>query len=307
MGLTSHQDCMDTSNWLQGVDYEETKMDSSSPSGEIISCSKPVLERRLRPQPDQALKCPRCDSTHTKFCYYNNYSLSQPRYFCKTCRRYWTKGGSLRNVPVGGGCRKNKKAAAKKPADQLPDRNPNISSNDGMDFHFSIPGVQFSHLNDILGNLGNPSFMGCKYDSMLSNSGCSDFMDTKLEGMLGSPGKYGYMGGGDSSHLGGKEDMDHGFTSPSLHGLCSPFGFSMDGSHGSYMENGERLLLPFGGNEDMNANEMKSSNKILSLDQWQEQGCTQVGRDTLGYLMNGLGSWPGAMNGYGSSTTNTLL
>ncbi|RZC55668.1 hypothetical protein C5167_014524 [Papaver somniferum] len=25
-----------------------------------------------------------------------------------TCRRYWTKGGALRNVPIGGGCRKNK-------------------------------------------------------------------------------------------------------------------------------------------------------------------------------------------------------
>ncbi|KAI4364041.1 hypothetical protein MLD38_020184 [Melastoma candidum] len=50
--------------------------------------------------------CPRCGSSNTKFCYYNNYSLTQPRYFCKGCRRYWTKGGSLRNVPVGGGCRK---------------------------------------------------------------------------------------------------------------------------------------------------------------------------------------------------------
>ncbi|XP_073284573.1 dof zinc finger protein DOF5.7-like [Primulina huaijiensis] len=56
-----------------------------------------------------ALKCPRCDSTNTKFCYYNNYNLTQPRHFCKTCRRYWTKGGALRNVPIGGGCRKNKK------------------------------------------------------------------------------------------------------------------------------------------------------------------------------------------------------
>ena len=62
-----------------------------------------------RPAPEQALKCPRCDSPNTKFCYYNNYSLTQPRHFCKTCRRYWTKGGALRNVPVGGGCRKNKK------------------------------------------------------------------------------------------------------------------------------------------------------------------------------------------------------
>ncbi|XVF61490.1 hypothetical protein PTKIN_Ptkin08bG0133700 [Pterospermum kingtungense] len=62
-----------------------------------------------RPQDQQDLKCPRCDSPNTKFCYYNNYSLTQPRHFCKTCRRYWTKGGALRNVPIGGGCRKNKK------------------------------------------------------------------------------------------------------------------------------------------------------------------------------------------------------
>ncbi|CAN6460042.1 unnamed protein product [Victoria cruziana] len=54
------------------------------------------------------LKCPRCDSSNTKFCYYNNYNLTQPRHFCKSCRRYWTKGGALRNVPIGGGCRKNK-------------------------------------------------------------------------------------------------------------------------------------------------------------------------------------------------------
>ncbi|CAM8900343.1 unnamed protein product [Rhodiola kirilowii] len=54
------------------------------------------------------LKCPRCDSANTKFCYYNNYSLSQPRHFCKACKRYWTRGGTLRNVPVGGGCRKIK-------------------------------------------------------------------------------------------------------------------------------------------------------------------------------------------------------
>ncbi|CAL5081918.1 unnamed protein product [Urochloa decumbens] len=52
--------------------------------------------------------CPRCESRDTKFCYYNNYNTSQPRHFCKSCRRYWTKGGSLRNVPVGGGTRSRK-------------------------------------------------------------------------------------------------------------------------------------------------------------------------------------------------------
>ncbi|MCO5563565.1 hypothetical protein L7F22_017210 [Adiantum nelumboides] len=59
--------------------------------------------------PHPPIKCPRCDSLSTKFCYYNNYSPTQPRHFCKNCRRYWTEGGALRNVPVGGGCRKNKR------------------------------------------------------------------------------------------------------------------------------------------------------------------------------------------------------
>ncbi|KAE8656406.1 Dof zinc finger protein DOF5.3 [Hibiscus syriacus] len=62
-------------------------------------------------------KCPRCESLNTKFCYYNNYSLSQPRYFCKTCRRYWTQGGTLRNVPVGGGCRKGKRTKVSSPGE----------------------------------------------------------------------------------------------------------------------------------------------------------------------------------------------
>ncbi|KAK9109017.1 hypothetical protein Sjap_017077 [Stephania japonica] len=55
------------------------------------------------------LPCPRCESTNTKFCYYNNYNLSQPRHFCKACRRYWTHGGTLRNIPVGGATRKHAK------------------------------------------------------------------------------------------------------------------------------------------------------------------------------------------------------
>ncbi|CAM8958505.1 unnamed protein product [Rhodiola kirilowii] len=63
------------------------------------------------PQPEPGLKCPRCESTNTKFCYFNNYSLTQPRHFCKMCRRYWTRGGALRNVPVGGGCRRNKRSS----------------------------------------------------------------------------------------------------------------------------------------------------------------------------------------------------
>ncbi|GLT72270.1 hypothetical protein SLA2020_442200 [Shorea laevis] len=73
----------------------------------------PLLQpmgRNWKSTVELAPNCPRCASSNTKFCYYNNYSLSQPRYFCKGCRRYWTKGGSLRNIPVGGGCRRNRRA-----------------------------------------------------------------------------------------------------------------------------------------------------------------------------------------------------
>ncbi|KAG2316770.1 hypothetical protein Bca4012_067605 [Brassica carinata] len=68
----------------------------------------------------QSLKCPRCNSFNTKFCYYNNYNHSQPRHFCKNCRRYWTRGGVLRNVPVGGGCRKAKRSKSKQPPSSSP-------------------------------------------------------------------------------------------------------------------------------------------------------------------------------------------
>ncbi|CBI15353.3 unnamed protein product, partial [Vitis vinifera] len=85
-------------------------------------------DRRLRPHQNQALKCPRCESLNTKFCYYNNYNLSQPRHFCKSCRRYWTKGGVLRNVPVGGGCRKTKRSKAKSSSDAPRERKSNSHS-----------------------------------------------------------------------------------------------------------------------------------------------------------------------------------
>lgn len=35
------------------------------------------------PKPEKDGPCPRCKSNDTKFCYYNNYNLNQPRYFCR--------------------------------------------------------------------------------------------------------------------------------------------------------------------------------------------------------------------------------
>lgn len=86
--------------------------------------ARPQQQQQQQPQPQfpeqEQLKCPRCDSTNTKFCYYNNYNLSQPRHFCKGCRRYWTKGGVLRNIPVGGGSRKNTKRSSSSAASSSP-------------------------------------------------------------------------------------------------------------------------------------------------------------------------------------------
>lgn len=65
-------------------------------------------DRTAEKRPDKIIPCPRCKSRETKFCYFNNYNVNQPRHFCKGCHRYWTAGGALRNVPVGAGRRKNK-------------------------------------------------------------------------------------------------------------------------------------------------------------------------------------------------------
>ncbi|XP_071740191.1 dof zinc finger protein DOF3.5-like [Rutidosis leptorrhynchoides] len=77
------------------------------------------MERGWTPNVEICPPCPRCGSSNTKFCYYNNYSLTQPRYFCKGCRRYWTKGGSLRNIPIGGGCRKTRRAKSIRVSDTI--------------------------------------------------------------------------------------------------------------------------------------------------------------------------------------------
>ncbi|KAJ6693892.1 hypothetical protein OIU85_004659, partial [Salix viminalis] len=68
-------------------------------------------QEKVLKKPDKIVPCPRCNSLDTKFCYFNNYNVNQPRHFCKNCQRYWTAGGSMRNVPIGAGRRKNKHLA----------------------------------------------------------------------------------------------------------------------------------------------------------------------------------------------------
>ncbi|KAJ4703508.1 Dof zinc finger protein like [Melia azedarach] len=138
-----------TNEWPQNQIDEKNLMASTS-----RLMDKPGQEP---PQQQQPLKCPRCDSSNTKFCYYNNYSLSQPRHFCKACKRYWTRGGTLRNVPVGGGCRKNKRV--KRPASSIdgssstPSANPNPPTQPQIDISSTS-----NHINPLFyGLCTNPS------------------------------------------------------------------------------------------------------------------------------------------------------
>ncbi|KAK8941556.1 Cyclic dof factor 2 [Platanthera guangdongensis] len=91
---------------------EDEKLDSKASSVEEKSKEDDELNNYMddksAKKPDKILPCPRCNSMETKFCYYNNYNVNQPRHFCKKCQRYWTAGGSMRNVPVGAGRRKSK-------------------------------------------------------------------------------------------------------------------------------------------------------------------------------------------------------
>ncbi|KAJ8549546.1 hypothetical protein K7X08_033253 [Anisodus acutangulus] len=98
-----------TNEWPQINEKNNLMMASNGSNMEKPIQDPSQQQQQQQPPPPPHLKCPRCDSANTKFCYYNNYSLSQPRHFCKACKRYWTRGGTLRNVPVGGGCRKNKR------------------------------------------------------------------------------------------------------------------------------------------------------------------------------------------------------
>ncbi|XVE90245.1 hypothetical protein DITRI_Ditri20bG0063300 [Diplodiscus trichospermus] len=100
---------------------DKDKHRTSMKSNEIQIRSKPrdehqeadsAEQEKVFKKPDKVLPCPRCNSLDTKFCYFNNYNVNQPRHFCKNCQRYWTAGGTMRNVPIGAGRRKNKHLAS---------------------------------------------------------------------------------------------------------------------------------------------------------------------------------------------------
>ncbi|KAJ6701915.1 DOF-TYPE ZINC FINGER DNA-BINDING FAMILY PROTEIN-RELATED [Salix koriyanagi] len=97
------------------------------PIEEIVAntCSKPPASaRKARPQKEQAINCP----------------------------RYWTEGGSLRSIPVGGGSRKNKRSSASSSSKKLPNlisppalsqtSTENHRIHEGQDLNLAFPGTQ---------------------------------------------------------------------------------------------------------------------------------------------------------------------
>ncbi|XP_019425157.1 PREDICTED: dof zinc finger protein DOF1.5-like isoform X2 [Lupinus angustifolius] len=91
---------------IQGIKLFGTTIKYSEE--EVKERQKGKEDETVEKKPEKIIACPRCKSMETKFCYFNNYNVNQPRHFCKGCQRYWTAGGALRNVPVGAGRRKAK-------------------------------------------------------------------------------------------------------------------------------------------------------------------------------------------------------
>lgn len=90
---------------------KDAEADQSSKSEDDLAENGNSPEEGIK-KSEKILPCPRCNSMDTKFCYFNNYNVNQPRHFCKNCQRHWTAGGTMRNVPVGAGRRKNKNVVA---------------------------------------------------------------------------------------------------------------------------------------------------------------------------------------------------
>lgn len=83
-----------------------------NPEEDCIASDTDDGKEKAFTKPDKVLPCPRCNSLKTKFYCFNNYSVYQPRHFCKSCRRYWTAGGTIRNLPLGTRRHRNKHSSS---------------------------------------------------------------------------------------------------------------------------------------------------------------------------------------------------
>nr|XP_043637197.1 dof zinc finger protein DOF3.1-like [Erigeron canadensis] len=244
------------------------------------SHSPEPITKRLKPDQNQdqdmdqpIVHCPRCDSTQTKFCYYNNYSLSQPRYFCKSCRRYWTKGGTLRNIPIGGLSRKNKKMFHRRQLKpQQPNHDGNVVSHNSSGLQLSCP-TSPVYSNNNLAEYAYPNLM---FDNLTI-----DFMES---------------GGGTRENEGGDQfstTVANGYES----GTGNVYGMSPFGEMMSYYDEHYQKMI--------NGDDVKP--RLCDFDlEWRDQIGCHLDLHGSGGGINGS-SWAGLMSGYGSSSTNSLV
>ncbi|KAJ0962379.1 hypothetical protein J5N97_030207 [Dioscorea zingiberensis] len=198
------------------------------------------------PQPEIALKCPRCESTNTKFCYFNNYSLTQPRHFCKTCRRYWTRGGALRNVPVGGGCRRNKRSKSGGSSSSSKPSAINPGANQHCGPSSSASTATSAASGAIHANIATPNQLP---NFMASNLHPLDHYGVQNVGM-----NFSGMQGIDHSHVGYQDGggSSLGFEQWRLHQIQQyPFLGGMDPQAPSQAPASVSGLFPFDGEEGM--------------------------------------------------------
>ncbi|KAJ3682127.1 hypothetical protein LUZ60_014700 [Juncus effusus] len=237
------------------------------------------VERRGRPHQrgDQPLNCPRCNSTNTKFCYYNNYSLTQPRYFCKSCRRYWTEGGSLRNVPVGGGSRKNKKPSASSfnPSGSSSNPNPNSKLPSGL-------------------NIGFNTFPSLESSSNVATTSASAGAGTNSCSVFGS---FGQMVPEFGSGF-GLQDLRPAILGFPLGGSGGVGGASgVYGNMSSVQDNNSRVLFPFedlkpvGAGSNGGENQFEQNRGQQAGDANQPSGGTGFWNGMMGGGAGGPGSW----------------
>ncbi|KAL3835201.1 hypothetical protein ACJIZ3_009937 [Penstemon smallii] len=296
-----------------------------------------LMERRLRPPPhEQSLKCPRCESTHTKFCYYNNYSLSQPRYFCKTCRRYWTKGGTLRNIPVGGGCRKNNKkqhlSAKSNSINKKQSSNHHESSSTSTSSPSPAPLPQNNTCSTtaiLFSSPIPPNYHNYYYNNFHTpidhhhhqNNNNNNYNGEEINfGGLMQQGEHDYDYNYNYNNHGaggtGICSHDHQFgimnmnmsTSSFEHGTCN----NISANSNNILESCQRMMMVPYENNHTHLDVKPNSGVNLSIEwhqqqQQQEASNSNAGKDSFGFNFGGLGSWTGLMNGYGSSATNPLV
>ncbi|PPS02186.1 hypothetical protein GOBAR_AA18481 [Gossypium barbadense] len=138
------------------------------------------------PKLTEPLPCPRCDSTNTKFCYYNNYNLSQPRYFCKACRRYWTQGGTLLSSS----------SSLTHEAESAPVVNPApVMPGLGIKPEMGLADVNLNETVDLPVNGGFTSFLNSQGEGYLTLGGYGFGAGSGFDGVWAYPGNGGNNSG----------------------------------------------------------------------------------------------------------------